>query len=642
MDTIRPNGPPDSVTRLRQLFPEVVREGRVDFDQLRAALGAADALAPTGPEHYELRWAGKAEARREVQRPTTATLLPEPDHSVDFNSTGHVFIEGENLEVLRVLQRGYFGKVKMIYLDPPYNTGNDSFVYPDDYSERREDYEKRSGQPDENGFLNKQDLWKKNTRESGHYHSAWLSMMWPRLYLGRNLLREDGVIFVSIDDHEVHNLRLLLNEVFGEENFVGQWNWFGWASPPNLSRKIKNNVEYILCYQKGNNLRKFNGPAKASPKTDPLIKARGPYKNLIFRPGWLHFNDEYATIPSGIYGTDKHPNILLNDLLVRNRYNGNTVTFRNRFGWTQEKLEAEIALGTRLTLSKNLVLSYKKAEIREVPPNLIGQLVGVGTTEKASSELSNLFDGVKVFDYPKPVSLLKYLINFCCEKDDLILDFFAGSGTTGQAVLELNEQDGGHRRFLLVQLAEAVEAGSTPHQAGYHTVADITRARLQKVSQELREAHWNPHRPVLDTGFRCYRLGRSNFRTWEPNVTTAPDLLAQLELFQEPLQAPGQPATSPALLTELLLKLTGGTQLLPLSVPVVRRVIAGLEIHDVAGGLVWLALAGISPAVVATAVAAQPQRLVVPSRFFGPENPEEQVSNTRLQLADVGVTLQLI
>jgi len=642
MNLSRPGDLSNSVTRLQQLFPEVLSEGRVDFDRLRTVLGAADALT-SGPEHYELRWAGKAAARQEVQRPSTATLLPDPANSVDFDSTGHVFIEGENLEVLRVLQRGYFSKVKMIYIDPPYNTGNDSFVYPDNYSERREDYEKRTGQRDENGFLNKQDLWKKNTRESGQYHSAWLSMMWPRLYLGRNLLREDGVLFVSIDDHEVHNLRLLLNEVFGEENFVGQWNWFKSATPPNLSRKIKKNIEYILCYQKGSNSKKFKGRAKGSASDDPLTKTQSTFKELVFQPGWLHINDEYATIPAGTYGTEKYPNELLNDLLVRSRYNGNTVSFRNRFVWTQEKLEAEIALGTRLSLSKNLVLSYKKAKYgEEVPPSLIDQSVGVDTTEKAGNELSKLFNGVKIFSYPKPVSLLKYLINFCCDADDLVLDFFAGSGTTGQAVLELNAQDGGNRRFMLVQLPEETGTNTAAHEAGYHTIADITRARLQKVSQQLRARQETWEDPVTDTGFRYYRLGRSNFRTWPPHVPAAPDLLAQLELFQEPLRAATHPDTDLAILTELLLEIAGGTDLLPLSAPIVRREIADLEVHDVADGLIWLALAGINPAVIAAAVAAQPRRLVVPGRFFGPENPDQQVSNARLQLADAGVTIQLI
>ncbi|MBK8922650.1 MAG: site-specific DNA-methyltransferase [Saprospirales bacterium] len=204
----------ERIQQLREIFPEVFSEGKIDFNRLKDVLGE-NVLFPG--EHYELSWAGKAESRREVQKQTTATLIPDPEGSVDFDKAQNIFIEGENLEVLRVLQKSYFGKIKMIYIDPPYNTGNDSFVYPDDFGERQEDYLKRTGAKDEAGFLNKQDLWKKNSKENGQFHSVWLSMMYPRLYLARNLMREDGVIFVSIDDNEVANLRLLMDEVFGKK-----------------------------------------------------------------------------------------------------------------------------------------------------------------------------------------------------------------------------------------------------------------------------------------------------------------------------------------------------------------------------------------------------------------------------------------
>lgn len=236
----------ERINQLRQIFPDVFSEGKVDFNRLQAALGE-DVLFPG--EHYELSWAGKAEARREVQRQTTATLVPDLEGSVDFDNAKNIFIEGENLEVLRVLQKSYFGKIKMIYIDPPYNTGNDSFVYPDDFAERQEDYLKRTGEKDEAGFLNKQDLWKKNVKESGHFHSVWLSMMYPRLYLARNLMREDGVIFVSIDDNEVANLRLLMDEVFGEENHIGTFIWKRRQNPDNRNQNnISVDHEYIICY----------------------------------------------------------------------------------------------------------------------------------------------------------------------------------------------------------------------------------------------------------------------------------------------------------------------------------------------------------------------------------------------------------
>lgn len=622
-----------TIAQLRQLFPDVVTEGRVDFDRLRAALGAADALAPAGPDHYELRWAGKAAARREVQRPTTATLLPEPDNSVDWDATENVFIEGENLEVLRVLQRGYFGKVKMIYIDPPYNTGSDSFVYPDDYGERREDYEKAIGQRDENGFLNKQDLWKKNTPESGQYHSAWLSMMWPRLYLSRNLLREDGVIFVSIDDHEVHNLRMLMNEVFGEENFVAELVWQKKYAVSNDHQGVSPVHEYVLVFQK-------------SPKFQRNLLARTDEQTLRYQ------NPDHD--PRGAWTSGEYVG-------SKSRFERPTLWYAIRHPKTGEEVWPDESAAWRYSQDKHIQMeaegrlywgpgqSYKKPRLKRylseiqqgVVPGSWLPFKEVGHNDEGQKETAELL-GKKVFSYPKPVRLLSRLLAIGAGKNDLILDFFGGSGTTAQAVMELNAQDGGTRRFVLVQMPEAIDAGTDSHKAGYRTIADITRARLTKAGEKLRAARAGQlalgNGPAPDTGFRAYRLDYSNFRAWRPDVA-APDLLAQLELFQEPLRHQGSDA---ALLTELLLKMAGAPGVLPLSVAVARREVAGREVHDVAGGLVWLALAGLNPEVVAAAVAARPQRLVVPGRLFGGDNPDEQVSNARLQLADAGVVLQLI
>ena len=667
----------ENIARLQQLFPDIVSEGRVDFDRLRAALGAAEALAPTGPEHYELRWAGKSEARREVQRQTTATLLPDPARSVDFDSSENVFIEGENLEVLRVLQRGYFGKVKLIYIDPPYNTGSDSFVYPDDYGERREDYEKAIGARDENGFLNKQDLWKKNTRESGQYHSAWLSMMWPRLYLSRNLLREDGVLMVSIDDNEVHNLRLLLNEVFGEENFVAEMVWT--QGRKSIAAQIAVNHEYVLVYCKnkeantlankeaGEGFRlwrekklgletiyaAFAALKKQHPQnrdTDfALVEKgmRGFYKELSdSNPAAAHAH--YAQVDAnGLFFADN---------IAQGTGNGGRFAILHprtqrpckvpAGGWrfSEKKLpdllrHHRIAFGPDETTVPKLKRYLRDTEYE------VAQSVFYKDGRGASGRLEALLGGA-VFDFPKDEQVVAKLIKFVCPNpatSELVVDFFAGSGTTGQAVLELNAQDGGNRRFVLVQMPEVLAEDAQAHRLGYRTIADITRARLAKASHKLRTAQAGQLAlggPPADTGFRAYRLEYSNFRAWRPDVQLAPDVLAQLELFQEPLR--DYEAGSEAMLTELLLKMAGGPDVLPLSVAVARREVAGLEVHDVANGLVWLALAGISAEIVAAAAQAKPQRLVVPGRFFAGDNPDEQVSNARLQLADAGVVLQLI
>ena len=241
----------DILAQLKAILPDVFSEDKIDFQRLKQALGE-DVLVHG--EHYELNWAGKTEARKEIQKQTTATLVPNRAESVDFDKARHIFIEGENLEVLRTLQKSYFGKVKMIYIDPPYNTGNDSFVYPDDYTERQDEYKKRTGLTNGEGYLNKQDLWKKNVKESGQFHSVWMSMMYPRLYLSRNLLREDGVIFISIDDNEQANLKMLCDEVFGEENFVGQIVWQKKTGAGAKTNGFITLHEYVLCYSKNSEL----------------------------------------------------------------------------------------------------------------------------------------------------------------------------------------------------------------------------------------------------------------------------------------------------------------------------------------------------------------------------------------------------
>jgi adenine-specific DNA-methyltransferase len=237
----------NKIEQMKELFPEVFAEDKIDWEKLQATLGENVDFTN---ERYVLNWAGKSEAFRTLQAPTTATLVPDRDESVNFDTTQNLFIEGENLEVLKVLQKSYFNKVKMIYIDPPYNTGNDHFIYPDKFSESRDEYMKRVGDKDEEGYLMKEGLFRKNSKDSGHYHSNWLSMMYPRLFLARSLLRDDGVIFVSIDDNEVHNLRLLMNEVFGEENFLGAFAWHRRQNADNRNiTNISLDHEYLICYK---------------------------------------------------------------------------------------------------------------------------------------------------------------------------------------------------------------------------------------------------------------------------------------------------------------------------------------------------------------------------------------------------------
>ncbi len=396
--------------------------------------------------------------------------------------SGNRIIHGDNLEALKSLLPKYEGGVKCIYIDPPYNTGNEKWVYNDNVNDPkiRKWLGEVVGKPGE-------DLSR---------HDKWLCMMYPRLKLLEKLLRNDGAIFISIDDNELANLKLLCDEIFGANNFIGQWHWFKSATPPNLSYKIKKNIEYVLCYEKQKNSTKYRGIQKVSSSDDPMTKPQNSPKILKFPAGSIHIKGADRTIPAGIYGTDKFPNKLLNDLIVTNGVNANEVEFENKFIWLQEKLENELAQNTIINCSNRLVLSYKKQEYDpEVPPNLIDSEVGVNTTEEAGKVLSAIFDGQSVFDYPKDVSLIEYIINFLCSPDDIILDSFAGSGTTAHAVLNLNKKDQGNRKFILVEMEDYAE--------------DITAERVRRVMRGYGEGK----NAVAGTGgaFDYYELGEPMF-----------------------------------------------------------------------------------------------------------------------------------
>ena len=337
-------------------------------------------------------------------------------------SPNHVLIEGDNLNALTALSYTHAGKIDVIYIDPPYNTGNKDFVYND-------------------SFVDKED---------GYRHSKWLSFMDRRLRIAKKLLSEKGVIFISIDENEVAPLRILGDEIFSEKNFVGQWNWFKSATPPALSKKIKRTIEYVLCWKATANDYTFQGTKKVSKSNDPFTKPQNTFKILTFPVGSITCVMKDGVLNAGVYGTSKFPNELLDDLVIENGRNLNEVRFKNRFIWVQETLDKNIKEGLYIELSAKGVLSYKRSNYApEVPPNFIDSNVGVDTTENAGRQLQEIF-GTTVFDYPKPVSLVRYLVNFTPLKDVTILDFFAGSGTTLHATMQLNAEDGGQRKCILV------------------------------------------------------------------------------------------------------------------------------------------------------------------------------------------------
>ncbi len=417
---------------------------------------------------YGLVWEDKPEDVEERLRSELPVLTEVKERAIisdDTNAPNHILIEGDNLEALTALSYTHEGKIDVIYIDPPYNTGHEDFMYNDNYIGEDNEYR----------------------------HSMWLSFMCKRLQIAKRLLSGKGAIFISIDENEIATLRLLGDEIFHYSNFVGQWNWFKSATPPALSKKVKRTVEYVLCWKSPNNDEVFRGVQKVSKSNDPFTKPQNSYKILTFPANSITCVKDAGIIKAGIYGTDKFPNELLDDIIIVNGKNSNPVRFKNRFIWLQETLIENINQGLYIELSKNGVLSYKRSSYnREVPPNFIDNSVGVDTTENAGRLLLDIFDNNKVFDYPKPIALIQYLINFTDDKSLTVLDFFAGSGTTLHSVMQLNKEDGGTRKCILAQYPEptyetvngekfARKNSKVAFNLGFEHITDITYERNKRV-----------------------------------------------------------------------------------------------------------------------------------------------------------------
>jgi len=511
----------ERITQLKVLFPEAFTDGQVDWDKLRATLGDG---VDDGPERYTFTWAGKRDAIRLLQTPTRATLVPCREESVNFDETQHLFIEGDNLEVLKLLYKPYFGRVKMIYIDPPYNTGND-FIYPDNYADPLATYLQLTGQQDAEG-----NLLTSNPETSGRYHSAWLSMMYPRLFLTRQLLREDGVIFVSIDDHEVHNLRLLMNEVFGEENFITAVIWQKVYAPKNTAKYFSEDHDYILVYARNAdvwrpNLLPRTKEADAhygNPDNDPRgpwradgVSARNYYSKgqyVVTSPSGKRFSP-----PKGRYWTVDHERFLELDR-------------DNRIWWG--------ATGNNMPALKRFLSEVKQG----IVPQTLWKYRDVGHTQEAKKELLATvpFEYTEnVLNTVKPPRLIQRMLQVATDSadGDIVLDFFAGSAVTAHAVLKQNREDGRNRRFVMAQLPEPL-----PRPEGQlHTIADIGKERIRRViarMQQEREGQLplETRETTQDLGFKVFKLAPSNYQLWRGVGEDTPDAYAeQMELFTDPL-----------------------------------------------------------------------------------------------------------
>jgi len=497
---ITTTSPDDTAARLRalrDLVPEAFRDGTIDADALAAVVG----LPVTGgrAERFGFTWSGKRDSIQIAGLPTRAALVPALDDSIDWVNTDHAIIEGDNLEVLKLLGAAYFGRVKMIYIDPPYNTGSD-FVYPDDYADPLEAYLRMTGQSDADG-----NRLTSRAERGGRVHSAWLSMLYPRLVLARQLLRDDGVIFVSIDDHEVHHLRVIMDEVFGEENFVATVIWQKVYAPKSSAKHFSEDHEYVLVYARNGALWASGLLARTSEQDEiyknPDNDPRGEWRaNNLAARNYYSKGTYSITCPSGriISGPPKGSYWRVSEEKFWE------LDRDGRIWWGKD--------GNNVPAPKIFLTEVKKGRV----PQTLWTYKDVGHTQDAKKDLLSLIDfetSEDVFETPKPVQLIKRMLEITTDADegDIVLDFFAGSGTTAQAVLELNQEDGGSRRFILVQLPEPTSSPAFP------SIAHITRERVRRVIQRIHDGQQGAmFSTPADLGFRAYTLAPSHFRQWQP------------------------------------------------------------------------------------------------------------------------------
>ena len=559
----------------------------VNFETLRQLLGG-DAV-DGDEEMYQFTWPGKRAARYEAAEPIDDTLRPVPADSVDWDTTENLYIEGDNLRVLKLLQRGYMGKVKMIYIDPPYNTGND-FVYHDDFAHSAEEEDLAAGNIDEEGYR-----YRRNLDSNGRFHSDWCSMMYSRLLVAHSLLKEDGVIFISIDDNEVHNLRKICDEVFGEKNFLAQVIWERAYAPINLMKHFSPSHDYIVCYAKDVDLAICNGIPRSSeadarysnPDNDP----RGVWQsdNLSVGPA-IEANIYPITTPSGrVVEPPAGRSWRLSANAFAERLRQNRIWFGSD--------------GNGVPRMKRFLSELRKTG---VTPMTIWKYEEVGHSQDATKALAGIFDGKKYFDYPKPVDLIKRCISLYSSPDSLILDFFSGSATTAHAVMQLNAEDGGKRKYICVQLPEETPEGSEARKAGYATIPEIAKERIRRAGKKIKEES-----PLttqdLDTGFRVFRIDSGNYK----DVTMQPNEYDQqmLDLFVDNIKAD---RTDLDLLFGAML--AWGVQL---SLSMTTEEVDGCKIYAVDGnGLVACFAENISENVVQAMAAKQPLRVLFRDSCF--------------------------
>lgn len=641
----------NQLQKLKEGFPEAFTEGdKVDWDKLRLTLGET---IDVGKERFGMNWPGKADCFKTIQQPSVATLVPDRDESIDFDTTENLFIEGDNLEVLKLLQKSYLGKIKMIYIDPPYNTGKE-FIYPDNYSENLNTYLEYTGQIDGEGRK-----FYTNTDTDGRFHSKWMNMMYPRLFLAKNLLADEGVIFISIDENEVTNLRKVCDEIFGEENYAGEIIWKN--SSKNDQAYISIQHEYILCFVKS----KFNNSGQWQEKKEGLEEIYQAFNLLKKKHGsdWDAIHREAVAwykqySESNPVSSSKHYNWMdENGIYFPADISGpNFGQYRyDVYHPLTGKVCKEPASGWRFP-EETMLLRIKEGFVHfgkdetTVPNNKTylknteyQSLTSVKYKDgRVASKILNSLMGGNYFTNPKDPGLLKLILKAIkVSENDIILDFFAGSASTAHAVLELNKEDNGTRRFICVQLPEPIDKGTEASKAGFATIADISKERIRRVSSkiqnELQEKDIKDKESLfgarpkskLDLGFKVFKLQSSNFKIWDANISKEPEAIQQA-LFDH-VEHISPEAKQEAILYELLLK-SG----FPLTTPIEHVDLAGKNVYSIAEGELLICLEKkLTNEVIKEMAERQPSRVICLDEGF--QNNDQLKTNAVQIMKSKGV-----
>ena len=632
----------ENVKKIAELFPNCVTETAngigIDFDLLKQELNSE--IVDGYKERYRIEWPGKREAIVTANLPTTKTLRPVREDSVDFDNTENLYIEGDNLEVLKLLQESYLDKIKVIYIDPPYNTGSD-FIYSDNFTIGNEEFKSESGLIDE--FNNK---LLANPDTAGRYHSDWLSMIYPRLKLARNLLSNEGIIFVSIGVEEISNLKKVMDEIFGESNFIEIFSWVKTSTPPALSTKSRKTNEYILCYDKSWTPFKYQGEL-LDGGDQPLLNSGNSLRTLKIPKDKVRFSSKH--FPNGVYSPSQPDRVkLLNTIEIHNGYSKTDIELEGEFKWTQAFLDEEIAKGTTFIIKSNAlsIRFIREGEGFKRPTNFIKEkyitpvlnkkVDGIGTNENASSELNELM-GKDVFSYPKPVSLIKHLINFNLKENDIVMDFFSGSGTTADAVMNWTVSNESNLKYILVQLPVSLEENLKKADANTRKIiqngidllnelnkplyiTELAKERIRRASNNYNQSKISN----LDVGFRVFKLAESNMK----DVYYRPQDFKQeqLDVFSDNIKPD---RTADDLLAQIMLDWG-----LPLSLKIEQLTIDKMQVFKVAeNSLLACFDNGLNEAFAKEIAKLKPLRVVFKDSSFEDNSAKENVKQLLKQLS---------